>query len=88
MTKVSLEDEITNHISSEIAKEIDFEIMSDLLVASGWVKVVLRPMTWERGAEIDLWTELNVKGKFQTMGLVWIFEKSEDANWFALRWLN
>ena len=88
MTKVSLEDEIANHISSEIAKEIDFGIISDLLVASGWVKVVLRPMTWEQGAEIDLWTESNVKGKFQTMGLVWIFEKPEDANWFSLRWLN
>lgn len=87
MSNVSLEDEIANSLAESIAKEIDFEIISGMLIEMGWTKVVLRPMTWETGAEIDLWTESNVKRKFQTMGLVWIFEDPAEANWFALRWL-
>jgi hypothetical protein len=39
------------------------------------------------GAEVDAWTEQHVKGHFETMGLVWVFEQEEDANWFALRWM-
>ena len=58
-----------------------------LLQDSGWHKVVLKPMTWEDGATIDLWVETNVKGKFHTRGLVWLFQDARDANWFSVRWL-
>jgi hypothetical protein len=44
-------------------------------------------MTWEQGLEVDAWTAKHIKGPFENMGLVWIFEQEEDANWFALRWL-
>jgi hypothetical protein len=44
-------------------------------------------MTWEQGLEVDAWTAKHTKGHFENMGLVWIFEQEEDANWFALRWL-
>lgn len=85
--RMNLEEEIAASLSQAIAKEIDFEIISDLLISSGWTKVVLRPMTWETGADIDLWVEQNCKGKYQTMGLVWIFEDASDASWFTLRWM-
>lgn len=70
-----------------LAHEIDFDIMSGILIDAGWSKVVLRPMTWEHGYEVDTWVETQIKGKFHTMGLVWIFERAEDANWFSIRWL-
>jgi len=37
--------------------------------------------------ELDAWTAKHIKGPVENMGLVWIFEQEEDANWFALRWL-
>lgn len=83
-----IEDKMAEELAHQISKEIDFEVMSTLLIKSGWTKVVLKPMTWEHGYQIDSWVETNVKGKFHTMGLVWIFERSEDANWFSLRWLG
>jgi len=73
--------------AKKMADEIDFEILCGMLIQLGWKKIVLSPMTWEQGYEIDGWTEKHVKGPFETMGLVWIFEQEEDANWFALRWL-
>jgi hypothetical protein len=70
-----------------IANEMDFQILVDMLCSIGWHKVILSPMTWEDGYAVDAWTEKHIKGPFETMGLVWIFEFEEDANWFALRWL-
>lgn len=86
MSDILLQDEIADIMAKEIAKEIDFEILSGMLIGTGWTKVVLSPMTGERGADIDEWTKYNLKGKFNTLGLVWIFEHQSDANWFAMRW--
>jgi hypothetical protein len=84
---MNLEEEIIKDMGQKIANEIDFQILVDMLCDIGWRKVVLNPMTWEDGYEVDAWTEKHVKGHFETMGLVWVFEDEEDANWFALRWL-
>ena len=85
---MNIQDQIINDMGKAMSDEIDFQILSDMLVGIGWRKVVLSPMSWEDGAEVDLWCETNVKGNFETMGLVWVFEDEEDANWFALRWLG
>lgn len=82
-----LQEQILNEAGKRMADEIDFGILTDMLCEIGWRKVVLSPMTWEDGDEIDMWTEKHIKGHFETMGLVWVFELEEDANWFALRWL-
>jgi hypothetical protein len=84
---MNLEEEIIKDMGQKIANEIDFQILVDMLCGIGWRKVVLNPMTLEDGYEVDAWTEKHVKGHFETMGLVWVFEDEEDANWFALRWL-
>lgn len=83
----NIEQDLLNKAGSRMAAEIDFTILTDMLVEIGWRKVILRPMTWETGAEIDLWVDNNIKGKHETMGLVWVFEYEDDANWFILRWL-
>lgn len=84
---MNLEEEIIEQAGNRMAAEIDFTILSDMLCELGWQKVILKPMSWEDGAAVDLWVEQNVKGHHQTMGLVWVFERAEDANWFALRWM-
>ena len=84
---MNLEEEILNEAGSRMANEIDFEILCGMLTELGWRKIILKPMTWEAGANIDAWTAQHIKGPFETMGLVWIFEQEQDANWFALRWL-
>jgi hypothetical protein len=83
----SLEDEIITKLGNEMANEIDFQILCDMLTELGWRRVILSPMTWEQGLEVDAWTAKHIKGPFENMGLVWIFEMEEDANWFALRWM-
>ena len=82
-----LEQDIINRAGKRMTDEIDFGILSDMLCELGWRRVILSPMTWEQGLEVDAWTAKHIKGPFENMGLVWIFEQEEDANWFALRWL-
>ena len=82
-----LEYQVGNDATQSIADDIDFEIMMEMLLAIGWHKVVLRPMTWEDGATIDLWVVNNIKCSFHTRGLVWLFKDAKDANWFSVRWL-
>jgi hypothetical protein len=84
---MNIEQDIIDRAGKRMADEIDFEILAGMLCEIGWRKVVLRPMTWENGAEVDAWTAKHIKGHFETMGLVWLFEQEEDANWFTLRWL-
>jgi hypothetical protein len=67
-------------------KEIDFEVMTGLLQELGWRKVVLSPMTHEKGEAIDRWVKDNCKDRVHTMGLVWVFENDKEANWFTLKW--
>jgi hypothetical protein len=83
----NLEDEIITKMGKELSNEIDFQILTDMLCELGWRKVILKPMTWEAGLEVDAWTAKHIKGNFETMGLVWVFEREEDANWFTLRWI-
>jgi hypothetical protein len=82
----SLEDELSARMSEKIANEIDFEIMCGFLMELGWTKVVLTPMTYEHGQDIDTWMKNNITGHFETMGLVWVFENPKDASWFILKW--
>lgn len=82
-----LEQTILDRAGKAMSDEIDFTILCGMLEGIGWTKVVLRPMTWEDGAEIDVWVEKHIKSPFETMGLVWIFEDAKEATWFTLKWL-
>jgi hypothetical protein len=84
----SIEQDIINSAGKRLADEIDFQILSDMLVGIGWHKVILSPMSTEDSYAVDEWTKQHVKGHFETMGLVWVFENPQEAIWFTLRWMS
>ena len=83
-----LQQQMLDEMGKRMSEEIDFEILCGMLCEMGWTKVILSPMTWETGDAIDLWMLKNCKGEYKTRGLVWLFERSEDAMWFKLRWMG
>ena len=85
---MTLEEEMINHASSRMAAEIDFGVLCGLLESIGWKRVVLAPMSSETSHAIDVWTATKLKGNFNTMGIVWIFEDPGDAVNFTLKWAN
>ena len=88
MTAKSILDEYLDEAATQVAKDIDAEVLRSMFKESGWHEVVLQPMTWEHGDRIDIWVNQNIKGNHWTYGLVWLFEDEREANWFSLRWLG
>lgn len=84
----SLQEAYIEEAAKTLAEDIDFEVLTSMLIEGGWVKVVLHPMTAEYGMEVDHWCETNIKGNFMNRGLVWVFKDPKEATWFTLRWLN
>ena len=84
----SIQEEYIDTVAKQMSDDIDFQVLSNLLVESGWTRVTLSPMTHETSNEIDRWVPDNAEDHFYTRGLVWVFKSSRDAMWFKLRWLS
>ena len=66
---MNLEEEIANKMANEIAREIDFGILTNMLVeACGWTKIEL--FGHHKKEDIMSWCEKNVKDHYQHQGLV------------------
>ena len=75
--------------SAEIRKEIDWEIISNLLINSGWTKVRIQGKTSSDTEKVmSDWCKKSVVGKFMHMPHEFIFELEKDATLFILRWVN
>lgn len=93
---MNLEDEIASTLAEEISKEIDKElldtIMFDLLIKEGWTETRVIPSTGVSPKLFDWytdtaeWIHLNATGDYKLLKGQWLFEKSEDATLFILRW--
>jgi hypothetical protein len=83
-----LEQDILDDMGKEMAKEMDFHIIADMLVGIGWISVELnRFQNNTQAVDINLWTEINCTGEWKNVSTRYIFEKKQDAEWFILRWL-
>ena len=84
---MNLEDEIANKLSNEISQQIDFELLTDVLIACGWHCVKL-PSLLNRKRSIDIleWCHDNTRKKYKHMGSTFVFEDQGDAVNFSLRW--
>lgn len=82
-----VETDLLDELAKTIQEEIDYEVMCDMLVVTGWHKVVLSGMDNITLYEIQKWIDTEAKGKVESRGgPIWIFEKAEDAEWFTLKW--
>lgn len=80
---VSANDTLVKKLTEEIQKEIDFEILADMLLEFGWTEIKFTPSG--RYFEIDAWCEENTAG-VQGYGSRWLFKDEKDITMFILRW--
>ena len=84
MKTSNLEHEMLEKLASDMAKEMDYDILVDLF---DWTRVELPPFTSRYNAvDIADWCTDNCQGKFMNFGVKFAFEKKQDAEWFVLRW--
>jgi len=83
----TLEDEIADKLGSNMAREIDREILWGMLEGIGWHRVMLPTLgNAYMAVDIVIWLEENCKNSYERNGREFIFESVKDANWFKLRW--
>jgi hypothetical protein len=83
MTEEEIGELLSNFLREEIDREIIREIEINHLVSCGWTKVSLdHPFP----SDVDAWVRDNVQGGSRRYHSTWLFESSEDAVLFKLRW--
>ena len=76
--------DLVKTLTDEIQKEIDFEILADMLLEEGsWTEIKFTPSG--RYFEIDAWCKENTAG-VQGYGSRWLFKDEKDITMFILRW--
>ena len=84
---IHTEREYLNKMSQDLANEIDFGILSDILLENGWTPVEFIPFTYSKQAkDIANWAEQHCVGKWRHHGVKFVFERAADATAAILKW--
>jgi len=85
---MNLEEQIAQELSEQMCSQIDFEILTDVLVnACGWHRVELERFSNNKQAvDIITWCHEKIQGEWKRNGCRFIFEKPGDAVLFTLKW--
>jgi hypothetical protein len=85
---MKLQDEIIEELGTRMQSQVDREILWGMLIGLGWTRVMLdRFRDNEHAVDISYWLEENIKNPFERNGRDFIFEDSQDAMLFILRWV-
>lgn len=85
---MALREDIENELGQALADEIDWQVLSDVFIKSGWTKVSLDRLEDRfQAIDIESWIDNNCTGEYMNRGKEFVFEKSQDAEWFSLKWL-
>jgi hypothetical protein len=75
-------------MSQTMARDIDQEVLWDMLVKLGWTRVMLgRLQDNMHAVDITFWLKDHVKNHYKRRGRDFIFENHKDATLFILTWL-
>jgi len=86
---MDLQNNLIEKMSVELAKDMDFQILGDMLVEIGWVRLFVNYSPPERSwVKMKQWVDDNCQGAHQEHNGIWLFENQKDANWFTLRWAS
>lgn len=86
----NVEEELQQVFSKAIREEMDFSVLSDILVGEGWTEVTATRLSQllndpEQTAILE-WLKHTCQGRYHRLGHRVIFEREQDATAFVLRW--
>ena len=97
---MNLEKEIAQSLAEKMAKEIDKELLDDMMIAvlkdEGWIETKVNPAYTDMGmlsgryeewySKTAEWIHINAKGNYKLLKGQWLFKDPKDATMFILRW--
>ena len=97
-----LEQDMLDRIGKDIAREIDKELLDDLMInvltKDGWIQTKINPAFTDIGmnivpsrfddwySETAEWIHLNAQGDYKLLKGQWLFKDPKDATMIILRW--
>ena len=98
--KSDLENIMLDRMSKEIAREIDKELLDDIMIAvlkdEGWIETKVNPAYTDIGmlsgryeqwySQTAEWIHINAQGDYKLLRGQWLFKDPSDATMFILRW--
>lgn len=82
-----LEEKYAEEAAKILQEEIDWELITDMMVAVGWTKVELPRFTFnELTHDMNNWMHKECRYHWKRSGKTWIFENKEEAALFKLTW--
>jgi hypothetical protein len=97
---MGLEEDIAQSLADEIAKQIDKELLDDIMIAvlknEGWIETKVNPAYTDMGmlsgkyeewySKTAEWIHINAQGDYKLIKGQWLFKDPRDATMFLLRW--
>ena len=97
---MGLEQEIANDLATRMAKQIDRELLDDIMIAvltdEGWTATTVNPAYTDMGmlsgkyeewySKTAEWIHINAQGDYKLVKGKWLFKDPRDATMFILRW--
>ena len=97
---MDLENDIAQSLADEIAKEIDKNLLDDIMIAvlkdEGWIETKVNPAYTDMGmlsgryeqwySQTAEWIHKNAQGDYKLLKGQWLFKDPRDATMFILRW--
>jgi hypothetical protein len=97
---MSLEEDIANDLATRMAKQIDRELLDDIMIAvltdEGWTATTVNPAYTDIGmlsgkyeewySKTAEWVHKNAHGEYKLVKGQWLFKDPKDATMFILRW--
>jgi len=97
---MSLEDDIAQSLAEKMAKDIDKELLDDMMISvlkdEGWTETKINPAfppigmmsgSYEQWySQTAEWIHLNATDDYKLLKGQWLFKNKDDAIMFILRW--
>ncbi len=84
---MNIQEEIIEELGTKMQSAVDREILWGILIGMGWTRVKLsRFVDNHHAVDITYWLDEHVKNPFEREGADFIFENSQDALMFILKW--
>lgn len=83
-----LAEEYAIEAAKMLQEEIDWKVLCDLLIETGWTKVSVNwiRINSSKAHTISQWCKKNLFGHYKGRGDTWLFEYEKDAILFTLKW--
>ena len=74
-------------IGKQIAKDIDEEVMSNILTESGWTPVNFHFKDNYHANDVNFWLLEHCSDRWLRLGSDYLFKDVKEAEWFILKWV-